>query len=40
MEAYAYGTSKDVIFKKKIKQLSVIKTIPECLTLVLAQMNT
>ena len=40
IETYAYGTSRDPICKKeKIKQLSIIKTMPECLTL-MSQMKT
>ena len=40
IETYAYGTSRDRICKKeKIKQLSIIKTMPECLTL-MSQMKT
>ena len=41
IESYAYEMSKDLICKKeKIKQLSIIKTIPECLTLIMSQMKT
>ena len=32
--------AKMFYLRKKIKQLSIIKTIPECLTLVISQMNT
>ena len=35
IETYAYGMSKDLIYKtEQIKQLSIIKTISECLTLI------
>ena len=40
IETYACGKTKDLICKKeKIKQLSIIKTIPECLTLIMSQMK-
>ena len=41
IETYACGKTKDLICKKeKIKQLSIIKTISECLTLIMSQMKT
>ena len=41
IEIYAYGTSNDLICKKeKIKQLTIIKTVPKCLTFVMSQMKT
>ena len=41
IETYAYGMSKDLVCKKeKIKQLSLIKTMPECLNLIMLQTKT
>ena len=40
IETYVYGTRKELICKKgKIKQLCIIKTIPEFLTVVMSQMK-
>ena len=40
IETYASGMSKNFICKKeKIKQLCIIKTIPECLTVIMSQMK-